>query len=114
MSEGQCPERLCGAAACGHDLMAKPVQVAGRCPPDWNPAKTIPSRIAGTMSSGRLLIAISSGEREGDRQNGADRAAVDGERSQPVGLEEAQEEPDREVGGPRGAEGAHQRLATDV
>jgi hypothetical protein len=24
MSEGRSPERLCGAAACGRDLMAKP------------------------------------------------------------------------------------------
>jgi hypothetical protein len=28
MSEGHCPERFCGAAASGRDLMAKPSQTA--------------------------------------------------------------------------------------
>jgi high-affinity iron transporter len=48
-------------------------------------------------------------DREGDRQERAGREAVDPERREPVGLEEAQEEPDRHVGGRRRAHGPDER-----
>src|SRR3954447_16490457 len=70
--------------------------------------------MAGRISCGRFCIRTSSAEREGDRENGADRAAVDGKWRQAVGLEEPQEEPDGEVRGDGGAEGADQGLPADV
>src|SRR5262249_60258489 len=43
-----------------------------------------------------------------------DRAAVDGERRQAIGLEEAEQELDGEIGGDRGGDRPDQRLAADV
>src|SRR3954452_24914909 len=63
---------------------------------------------------GSLGHLASSAEREADREDGAHDAAVDGERSQAVGLEEAEQELHREVGGDRRAEGADQRLPANV
>src|SRR4051795_6291184 len=76
--------------------------------------KMTPRITAGMISCGRLVIWTSSAEREGDREDGADRAAVDGERGQAIGLEEAQQELDGEVGGYRGADGPDQGLPADV
>src|SRR5262245_16026244 len=71
---------------------------------------------AGTISSGRLFMVTSawSGDGEADRQRDADDQAVDGERSQAVGLEEPKQETDGDVGGERRSEGSHERLSTHV
>src|SRR3954470_8772744 len=76
--------------------------------------KMTPRITAGQISWGRLVTLTSSAEREADREDGAHDAAVDGERSQAVGLEEAEQELHREVGGDRRAEGADQRLPVNV
>src|SRR4051794_37075972 len=76
--------------------------------------KMTPRITAGQNSWGRLVTLTSSAEREADREDGTDHAAVDGEWSQAVGLEEAEQELHREIGGDRRAERADQRLAADV
>src|SRR3954447_26141145 len=76
--------------------------------------KMTPRITAGQINCGRLVIGTSSAQREGDREDGADGTAVDGERGEAVGLEEAQEELHGEIGGHRGAERADQSLTTDV
>src|SRR4051794_28019798 len=55
-----------------------------------------------------------SGDGEADRQPSAGDAAVDGERRESVGLEVAQEKPDREVRGHSRTQGADEGLAANA
>src|SRR5690242_12411610 len=73
-----------------------------------------PSAMAGMISCGRFCIGTSSADREGDREDGADGTAVDGEWCQPVGLEEAQQKLDGEVGGDGRADRPDEGLPADV
>src|SRR4029077_2205166 len=73
-----------------------------------------PRITAGMISLGRLVIWTSPAQCEGNRENGADDAAIDGEWRQAVGLEEPQQELHREVRRDPGGDRAHQGLAADV
>src|SRR5256885_14705462 len=72
------------------------IESSGRiCPPSPRDAKTL-----------RVVWALRHREHNRAKQPGSD--AVDPERGEPVGLEEAQQELDREVCGDRRARGAHE------
>src|SRR4051812_42604299 len=76
--------------------------------------KMTPRITAGQIRWGRLVTLTSSAERETDPEDGAHDAAIDGERSQAVRLEEAEQELHRKICGDGCAERADQRLAADV
>ena len=75
---------------------------------------TIPRITAGMMSCLFLVMVVSGGDREADRERGADDGAVDRKRRQPVGLEERIRKRTEKYAVDAGAEGGDERRAADA
>src|SRR5437868_4093639 len=74
-------------------------------------SRATPATTASGMRAGRLVMGVGSGSGD-EEDHGAQRSgdrAVDGERGEAVGLEEAHEEPHGQVGGHGRRERADQR-----